>query len=124
MRRLRPDCPVGCETGPSPLPFLALSAYRLGGNLGGSLSPSLVLEIGIENGAHPESGTFAGSTLRRIPVQGRQGHDGIGSGDHDSPVCPGFQCLLGSGCGLLDEAGPGMIPAFKAIVKINVKGTP
>lgn len=123
MRRLRPDRPVGREAGPSSLPFLALSAYRLGGNLGGSLSPSPLLEIGSEDRTHSESGTFAGSTLRCIPVQDRQGYDGIGSGDHDPLVGIGFQCLLGSGCGLLDEAGQGLMYAFQATVTmtINVK---
>ena len=64
---------------------MALSTDPLGGKLGIFLPSSPAGEIGIEKGYHPESGAFAGSTHRCIPVQGGHGHDGIGSGGHDSP---------------------------------------
>jgi len=119
LRRLRPDRTVWREAGPSALPFLALSTDHLGGNLGGSLSPSPVVDIGIENGSHTEPGAFAGSTLLRIPVQGGQGHHGNGSGDYDSPFCIGFQCLLGGKCGPLDEDGQELMLALQGIVTTN-----
>lgn len=119
LRRLRLDRTVWREAGPSAIPFLALSADHLGGNLGGALSPSPVVDIGGENGPHPEPGAFTVSTLLCIPVQRGQGHHGNGSGDHDSLFCIGFQCLLGGKCGPLDEDGQELMLALQGIVTTN-----
>ena len=116
LRRLRPDRTVWREAGPSAIPFLALSADHLGGNLGGALSPSPVVDIGGENGAHPEPGAFTVSTILGISVQGGQGHHGNGSGDLDPPFCIGFQCLLGGKYGPLDEDGQELTLALQGIV--------
>ena len=114
--RLRPDRTVWREAGPSAIPFLALSADHLGGNLGGSLSPSPVVDIGGENGPHPEPGAFTVSTILGISVQGGQGHHGNGPGDLDPPFCIGFQCFLGSKCSPLDEDGQELTLALQGIV--------